>query len=192
MTRFVWDKFSKDYLETFLSPYGEVKTGLDVTSETQEIDVWFIPKTSKIPAQLGLLGRGGTRNRAIDQLESLPTNDPLKSATLKLLYNLSKNLEALPKKTQEERKFIMRLTPLYEQECEQKFQQGLEQGLEQGRLQEIKLVIRLLNRRFGEIPSNITESIRQLSVEQLEDLGEALLDFDSQADLRQWLNNCSD
>ncbi len=297
MTRFVWDKFSKDYLETFLSPYGEVKTGLDVTSETQEIDVWFIPNTSQIPAQLGLLGklsqntclfepyrnpvtldgvmaclsklltvreqlqrkaksqkqriseedipklwiltptasqriitsfsaqlqsnwgqgiyflpealrtaivvlhqlpetsdtlwlrllgRGGTRNRAIDELESLTANDPLKSATLKLLYNLSRNLEALPTKTQEERRFIMRLAPLYEQDRERAIQQGEAIGLQRG---EAKLVLRQLNRRFGELPPNITETIQTLPVEQLENLGEALLDFDSQTDLIQWLNN---
>jgi len=43
LTRFLWDKFSKDYLETFLSSSGDVKTSLDVTAETQEIDVYFRP-----------------------------------------------------------------------------------------------------------------------------------------------------
>jgi len=33
----------KDYLETFLSSSGDVKTSLDVTAETQEIDVYFRP-----------------------------------------------------------------------------------------------------------------------------------------------------
>ncbi|MDJ0559592.1 MAG: DUF4351 domain-containing protein, partial [Microcystis sp. M53599_WE4] len=58
-------------------------------------------------------------------------------------------------------------------------------GLQQG---EAKLVLRLLKRRFGELPPHITETIQKLSVEKLEDLGEALLDFDSQADLINWLN----
>jgi hypothetical protein len=49
-------------------------------------------------------------------------------------------------------------------------------------------VLRLLNRRFGELPPHITETIQKLSVEKLEDLGEALLDFESQADLINWLN----
>ena|GEM_PF-5213323 len=49
------------------------------------------------------LGRGGTRERAIDELERLSPNAPLKSASLNLLYNLSRNLEALSKKTQEDR-----------------------------------------------------------------------------------------
>ncbi len=38
MTRFIWDKFSKDFLETLLSPYGTVVVSKEVTSEIQEID----------------------------------------------------------------------------------------------------------------------------------------------------------
>ncbi|MCA2723536.1 MAG: DUF4351 domain-containing protein, partial [Microcystis sp. M176S2] len=134
---------------------------------------------------LRLLGRGGTRTRAIDELEALSSNHPFKSASLKLLYNLSRNLQALPKRTQEERKFIMRLAPLYEQDREAAIQKGRIEGIQQG---EANLVLRLLKRRFGELPPHITETIQKLSVEKLEDLGEALLDFDSQADLINWLN----
>jgi hypothetical protein len=126
---------------------------------------------------LRLLGRGGTRTRAIDELEALSPSHPFKSASLKLLYNLSRNLQALPKRTQEERKFIMRLAPLYEQDREKAIQQG-----------ETKVVLRQLKRRFGELAPHITEAIQKLTVEQLEDLGEALLDFKSQADLINWLN----
>ncbi len=125
---------------------------------------------------LRLLGRGGTRTRAIDELETLSPSHPFKSASLKLLYNLSRNLQALPKRTQEERKFIMRLAPLYEQDREKAIQQG-----------EAKVVLRQLKRRFGQLPPHITETIQKLAVEQLEDLGEALLDFESQADLINWL-----
>ena len=52
---------------------------------------------------------------------------------------------------------------------------------------EANLVLRLLHRRIGEIPQNLTERIQELSVEQLENLGEALLDFESQGDLVNWL-----
>jgi hypothetical protein len=296
LTRFLWDKFSKDYLETFLASSGDVKTSLNVTAETQEIDVYFRPTSPEIPPELGLLGklaqtpcllepyrnpvtiegilaclsklltvreqlqreahrnqqpllaeniprlwiltptasqriitafsalnhpdwgegiyflppalttaiivlhqlpetpetlwlrllgRGGTRSRAIDELEALSSNHPFKSAALKLLYNLSRNLQALPKRTQEERKFIMRLAPLYEQDREKAIQQGEAIGLQK---EASKLVLRQLKRRFGELPPHITETIQKLAVEQLEYLGEALLDFDSQADLINWLN----
>jgi heme oxygenase len=48
-------------------------------------------------------------------------------------------------------------------------------------------VLRLLTRRFGLLSEQQTEQIRQLSVPQLEDLGEALLDFKSMTDLEQYL-----
>jgi predicted transposase YdaD len=102
-------------------------------------------------------------------------------------------LQALPKRTQEERKFIMRLAPLYEQDREKAIQQGEAIGLQKGRIEgiqqgEVNLVLRLLSRRFGQLPPHITETIQKLSVEKLEDLGEALLDFETQADLINWLN----
>ena len=49
------------------------------------------------------------------------------------------------------------------------------------------LVIRLLSRRFGEIPSTTQTQIEQLNLEQTESLAEALLDFTSLDDLTNWL-----
>ena len=69
-------------------------------------------------------------------------------------------------------------------------QQGIEQGLQQGRQQEANLLIRLLNRRLGQIPQDLTRQVSNLSLEQLENLGEALLDFTTEADLVNWLNQC--
>jgi len=70
---------------------------------------------------------------------------------------------------------------------EQGLTRGLEQGLEQGRQKEVNLIIKLLNRRIGEIPPQLTNQINNLSTEQLETLGEALLDFNNQSDLLNWL-----
>ncbi len=66
-------------------------------------------------------------------------------------------------------------------------QQGIEQGLQQGMQREANLVLRLLNRRLGLVSPTVEQQIRQLPVEQLEDLGVALLDFESEADLLNWL-----
>jgi len=72
---------------------------------------------------------------------------------------------------------------------EQGREQGLEQGLEQGREVEARsLVFRLLNRRVGELPQEVCQQVESLSLEQLENLGEALLDFSSIADLDAWLS----
>ncbi|WP_292766618.1 DUF4351 domain-containing protein, partial [Nostoc sp. NOS(2021)] len=49
------------------------------------------------------------------------------------------------------------------------------------------IVLRLLNRRVGNIPDALLSQIQGLSVEQLEALGDALLDFSTLADLSGWL-----
>ena len=57
-------------------------------------------------------------------------------------------------------------------------------GIERG---ERSLIFRLLNRRIGELSESARSQIELLSIEQLESLGEALLDFSSPADLDRWL-----
>ena len=60
--------------------------------------------------------------------------------------------------------------------------------ISKGRQKEaIKLILLLLNRRLGELAPNIISQVRGLSVEQLEELGEALLDFQTEKDLEKWL-----
>lgn len=49
------------------------------------------------------------------------------------------------------------------------------------------LVLRQLNRRVGSLSPKLSSQIQQLTIPQLEDLGDALLDFTSLADLEGWL-----
>lgn len=67
-------------------------------------------------------------------------------------------------------------------------QEGKEEGREEGRQSELRLVMRLLTRRLGTINLQLQSQIENLSLTQLEDLGEALLDFNSETDLVNWLN----
>ena len=52
---------------------------------------------------------------------------------------------------------------------------------------ELSLILRQLTRRVGELPQQSRQRVENLSLEQLENLGEALLDFSSMADLQAWL-----
>jgi predicted transposase/invertase (TIGR01784 family) len=66
-------------------------------------------------------------------------------------------------------------------------EEGREEGREEGIL---SVVIRLLRRRLGqEFSEEMRSRLASLSLPILEDLGEALLDFASVADLEQWLAN---
>ena len=67
-------------------------------------------------------------------------------------------------------------------------ERGINQGLRQGIEREIALVLRLVNRRLGGLNPTLEAQIRDLSIEQVEDLGEALFDFQTEADLVNWLN----
>jgi len=64
------------------------------------------------------------------------------------------------------------------------FARGLEAGEERGKQQ---LILRLLNRRVGEVPEALQQQVERLTIAQLEALGEALLDFEQLADLLGWL-----
>ena len=297
MTRFIHDKFAKDYLEELLKNYGKVEPDEKVSGEKKEIDVLFTPsaqqasdlqllgllgrfaeypailepfrnaapadeicdciikvlevkaklrreaKASKTKLQeekipklwvltptasqtvlsgfnvnqkegwlpgvyflgdalrsaivaihqlpqipetlwLRLLGRGRVQEIAILELQELPPSNPFQKATLKLVYNLRENLRANQNLEEEDRELIVRLEPLYQQDRERAILEGNLQG-------EQRLVMRLLNRRLGEIDSSLIEQVQGLSIEQLESLGEALLDFSSIADLEAWLNQQS-
>ncbi|MBV6625702.1 MAG: Rpn family recombination-promoting nuclease/putative transposase [Rivularia sp. (in: Bacteria)] len=71
-------------------------------------------------------------------------------------------------------------------------QRGEAIGEQRGKKQEaLNYTMRLLNRRIGNINSQTQQQIDALSTTQLEDLGEALLDFSSSNDLTTWLENNS-
>ena len=55
---------------------------------------------------------------------------------------------------------------------------------------ETQLLLRLLSKQFGQMGNRRIQAINQLSLEQLEDLGEALLDFNNVAELDNWLKSC--
>ena len=66
--------------------------------------------------------------------------------------------------------------------------QGLMQGSKLGRKQEaVNLVVRILTKRFGNLPDEMRVTISGLHLTVIEDLSEALLDFSNLADLQAWL-----
>ncbi|WP_442946690.1 MULTISPECIES: DUF4351 domain-containing protein [unclassified Nostoc] len=65
---------------------------------------------------------------------------------------------------------------------------GYERGKAEGKQEgEQKLILRLLQRRVGELSPQLQERLQSLSLNQLETLGEALLDFTAMEDLLNWL-----
>ena len=64
---------------------------------------------------------------------------------------------------------------------------GRQEGLEEGRQREsLALVQRQLRRRLGDLPEVWRDRLATLGLSPLEELAEALLDFQSLADLQDW------
>ncbi|MBD2449071.1 DUF4351 domain-containing protein [Nostoc sp. FACHB-152] len=178
--------------ETRLSSFGTIQKAdwlsgvhfLPDALRTAIVAIHQLPPTPET-LWLRLLGRGSVQSQAIIELQALPLDYPYQKATLELVYNLRDNLRLNQKLEADDRELIMRLEPIYQRNREQAKEEGKQEG-------EQNLILRLLNRRFGEIDASLIEQIRGLSIEQLENLGEALLDFSSVADLEAWLNQHSE
>ena len=103
------------------------------------------------------------------------------------LFKIIDKMMTLPKELQ--RGLVAKIKHL-EEENQMPFISPTEElAMERG---EQQLIIRQLNRRIGEIQSSFIDTIRTLTIEQLELLGEALLDFSSITDLEQWLESNSE
>ncbi len=83
---------------------------------------------------------------------------------------------------------IMRESVIYQEILQVGHQEGHQEGLQKGRHEEgIVFISRLLQRKFGSISPDLEAQIKNLSITQMEDLGEALFDFQSIDDLKEWL-----
>ncbi len=78
---------------------------------------------------------------------------------------------------------VLRESPWYQEIL----QEGERRGEEAGIQRERQLVFRLLTRRVGDLSPELVTQIQSLTLEQLEALGEALLDFTARTDLETWL-----
>jgi len=153
--------------------------------EFEVIRLWEKPTADflKFPGLLPLAVLGLTEDRTqtlqdvsllIDKLKNRREKSNIAAAT-SILAGLVLNKGVIQQLLREE---IMQESVIY--------QDIKEQGIKQG---QVSLVLRLLKRRLGKIESSDETRITGLSVEQLEALGEALLDFTNRNDLLAWLVN---
>jgi predicted transposase/invertase (TIGR01784 family) len=67
------------------------------------------------------------------------------------------------------------------------YQEIFETGEQRGIQRERAFILRQIVKKVGELPQNVRSSVELLSIDRLEALGEALLDFSSLQDLQNWL-----
>jgi predicted transposase YdaD len=105
--------------------------------------------------------------------------------------------ERFPKLSKEEILMIaglplqeLRHTRAVQEILEEGRQEGREEGLEAGRQQEaFALAIRQLSRRCGSLDEGSRERLSALTLQQLEQLAEDLLDFSGTSDLQAWFDD---
>jgi hypothetical protein len=89
------------------------------------------------------------------------------------------------------REEVMLESVTYQDIIQKGLQKGLQQGRQEGKREEaLSLLLRQLTRRFGAINPELQAQFQRLSLTHLEDLSEALLDFQTATDLAVWLDKC--
>jgi len=136
MTRQPHDQFAKEYLEELLASLGNVKTSKDVKSEVQEIDVWFVPTTTAINSELGLLGKMAVTSCLFEPYRNAPSEVEIRSCLLKL-YSVQGELLRQAKRekrtiSEEELPFLWILTPTCSERILEGFGAKAKEGWEKG------------------------------------------------------------
>jgi hypothetical protein len=101
MTRFPHDEFAKGFLESLLSPFGQVQTSFKISSEVREVDVYFQPDRSiQLIPELGLLGKIALTDFVLEPFRNPPTIFQIRACMGKL-FDLHANLIRETKRTKQ-------------------------------------------------------------------------------------------
>ena len=100
---------------------------------------------------LRLLGKGRVQQRAVEELETLPQNNPLRNKAIDLLLSLKTQIEIKQNPDEEDREVLMGLSPIYLQRLADAEQKGQRAVIEN-----------LLRARFGTLDDELTAIIQPL------------------------------
>jgi Domain of unknown function (DUF4351) len=167
-----------------LESWGEGVYLMPTYFKTGIIVIHQLPKTPET-LWVRILGKGRVQEQAIKEVAALPVAHPQRDNVLELLGNLKVILEARVTIEPEEQELIMQLSPLYLEKIQAAESVGEQRGeIKEGQI----LILRLLKRRVGDVSTDVEARVKALALVQLEELGEALLDFSQMGDLLAWLD----
>lgn len=115
----------------------------------------------------------------LSRAQSQEQTNPRFAAIMELIETIV--VYKFPQLSREEIESMLGLSELKQTKV---YQEALNEGEQTG---EARLVLRQLTRRIGDVAPELRSQIQALSLDQIESLGEALLDFSEPADLVQWL-----
>jgi Domain of unknown function (DUF4351) len=168
---------------------------------TMLVSIDELPKTQNT-LWIRILGRDQTQVSAIREIFDLPMDHPRRNKILRLLASWNVKIESGEIENFLGQELIMGFSQAFLDWEEATEQRGISIGQEQGisigkkrgisigqREQARSIVLRQLSRKIGLLPEDIRSQIEQLSLEQSEALGDALLDFSLLTDLAEWLDS---
>jgi hypothetical protein len=129
---------------------------------------------------LRVLGKGGTQKRAVEELTTLPENNPFRENLLEILADWRKNLELRDNLSREEEEVIMNLSPAYLQQIEDWKQEG-----------QVYLITSLLEGRFGSLDAELSGLVAKIANIPISERTQLLLSLGnlSREELLQRLSN---
>jgi hypothetical protein len=138
---------------------------------------------------LRLMGKAATAREAFDAVFRLDSrldlrNDIIDVAIKHCIYLQQFESDLLTKEASDFMVYIQDVEQAYESWVIARRAEGKIEGKIEG---EVTLVIKQLTRKVGDLSPDLVERVGLLSLERVEDLGVALLDFDSVDDLVVWL-----
>jgi hypothetical protein len=150
---------------------------------------------------LRILGRGETQSGAVQELLNLPQANPMRQKIAELLVSWRISIEIQEQLKKEDQEVFMALSQVYLEWKEATKQEGRLEGLQEGRLAGLQeglqegrqeeaanLVLRLLTRKLANLSETMVKRVKKLTIPQLENLGETLLEFTQIGDLETFLS----
>ena len=125
----------------------------------------------------------------LDRTKTEVENDREKQGIIELLETVLLSKFSQLSRQEIEAMFLVsdiKQTRVYQEAKQEGRQEGREEGKQNG---EMILLIRQLSKKFGKLKDIYIENINSFNIEQLEKLGEALLDFTDINDLETWLKS---
>ena len=173
--------------------YSEI-LGITAHQDYQVINLWevdvnlvFQDKLSTLLPFVPILKGGNSENNLRQAVRELMADEQLKDLEPLLSFFASFVLDIpLVQQIMRWDMIVLRESPWYQEILKEGLERGEKQGLQRG---ETNLILRQLRRRFGEIEFSLKQKIQNLSIAQLELLGESLLDFSELQDLVNYLAN---
>jgi predicted transposase YdaD len=173
--------------------YSEI-LGITAHQDYQVINLWevdvnlvFQDKLSTLLPFVPILKGGNSENNLRQAVRELRADEQLKDLEPLLSFFASFVLDIpLVQQIMRWDMTVLRESPWYQEILKEGLERGEKQGLQRG---ETNLILRQLRRRFGEIEFSLKQKIQNLSIAQLELLGESLLDFSELQDLVNYLAN---